>query len=158
MSIEQNLADLTAAVNNLTAVLQSKMMAGALGSGPAVNEIAANAAAATAVKAAQFGPEHEAQLAKQKAADAKKAPKAEAAASAPPADTPATPATTDAASGDKPIDFTSQVQKPIVAMAAGGPEGRKKALAILAEFGVARASEIKPEDYAKALELIAKAG
>ena len=142
MTIEQNLADLTAAVNNLTAVLQSKMMAGTLGSGPAVNEIAANAAAATAVKAAQE----------------KKAPRAEAAASAPPAATQATPATTDAASGDKPIDFTSQVQKPIVAMAAGGPEGRKKALAILAEFGVARASEIKPEDYAKALELIAKAG
>lgn len=142
MTIEQNLADLTAAVNNLTAVLQSKMMAGTLGSGPAVNEIAANAAAATAVKAAQE----------------KKAPKAEAAASAPPAATQATQATTDAASGDKPIDFTSQIQKPIVAMAAGGAEGRKKALAILAEFGVARASEIKPEDYAKALELIAKAG
>lgn len=142
MTIEQNLADLTTAVNNLTAVLQSKMMAGTLGSGPAVNEAAANAAAATAVKAAQE----------------KKAPRAEAAASAPPAATQATPATTDAASGDKPIDFTSQVQKPIVAMAAGGPEGRKKALAILAEFGVARASEIKPEDYAKALELIAKAG
>ncbi len=143
MTIEQNLADLTAAVNNLTAVLQSKMMAGTLGSGPAVNETAANAAAATAVKAAQE----------------KKAPKAEAAASAPPAAmAPDTPATTDAASGDKPIDFTSQIQKPIVAMAAGGPEGRKKALAILAEFGVARASEIKPEDYAKALELIAKVG
>lgn len=156
MTIEQNLADLTAAVNNLTAVLQSKMMAGTLGSGPAVNEIAANAAAATAVKAAQFGPEHEAQLAKQKAADAKKAPKAEAAASAPPAATPDTKATTAAASGDKPIDFTSQIQKPIVAMAAGGK--REQALAILKELGAARASEIKPEDYAKALELIAKAG
>jgi len=140
MTIEQNLADLTAAVNNLTAVLQSKMMAGTLGSGPAVNDIAANAAAATAVKAAQE----------------KKAPKAEAAASAPPAATQATPAAIDAASGDKPIDFTSQIQKPIVAMAAGGK--REQALAILKELGAARASEIKPEDYAKALELIAKAG
>lgn len=139
MTIEQNLADLTAAVNNLTAVLQSKMMAGTVGQ-PAINEIAANAVAATAVKAAQE----------------KKAPKAEAAASAPPAATQATPATTDAASGDKPIDFTSQIQKPIVAMAAGGK--REQALAILKELGAARASEIKPEDYAKALELIAKAG
>lgn len=140
MTIEQNLADLTAAVNNLTAVLQSKMMASTLGGGPAVNEAAANAAAATAVKAAQE----------------KKAPKAEAAASAPPAATPDTPATTAAASGGKTIDFTSQVQKPIVAMAAGGK--REQALAILKELGAARASDIKPEDYAKAVELIAKAG
>ena len=34
----------------------------------------------------------------------------------------------------------------------------EQALAILKELGAARASEIKPEDYAKALELIAKAG
>lgn len=132
MSIEQNLADLTAAVNNLTAVLQSKMMAGTVGNDKPV-------AAAEAPKKGTPKPQ-----------------KAEAAASAPPAATPDTKATTDAASGDKPIDFTSQIQKPIVAMAAGGK--REQALAILKELGAARASDIKPEDYAKAVELIAKAG
>lgn len=92
-----------------------------------------------------------------KAEPAKKDQKAEKAASdAPPADTPATPATTGAPAGDKPIDFTSQVQKPIVAMAAGGR--RTEALAILKELGASKASEIKPEDYARAVELIAKAG
>ena len=133
MSIEQNLADLTAAVNNLTAVLQSKMMAGTIGQS-AVNEMAANAAAST------------------KAPEAKKDQKAAAAKSAPPADTPATKATTAADSGT--IDFTSQIQKPIVALAAGGK--RAEALAILKELGAAKASEIKPADYARAVELIAK--
>ena len=138
MSIEQNLADLTAAVNNLTAVLQSKMMAGTVGQS-AQNEIAANATAGAA-----------------KAAAAKKDPKAEAASAAPPAATPDTPGTTDAASGT--IDFTAHIQKPIVAMGASGAEGRAKALGILKELGAGRASEIKPEDYARAVELIAKAG
>lgn len=142
MSIEQNLADLTAAVNNLTAVLQSKIMAGTIGNSAAGHN---DDAAREAVQAGRG-----------KAAQEKKAPPAEAAESAPPAATQATQATTDAASGDKPIDFTSQVQKPIVAMAAGGK--REQALAILKELGAARASDIKPEDYAKAVELIAKAG
>ena len=133
MSIEQNLADLTAAVNNLTAVLQSKLMAGSIGQA-AVTEIAANATAAAAT------------------VTAKKGQKAEAASSAPPADTPATKATTAADSGT--IDFTSQIQKPIVALAAGGK--RAEALAILKELGAAKASEIKPADYARAVELIAK--
>jgi hypothetical protein len=134
MSIEQNLADLTAAVNNLTAVLQSKLMAGSIGQA-AVTEIAANATAAAAK------------------VTAKKDQKAEAASSAPPADTPATKATTAADSGT--IDFTSQIQKPIVALAAGGK--RAEALAILKALGAAKASEIKPADYARAVELIAKA-
>jgi hypothetical protein len=134
MSIEQNLADLTAAVNNLTAVLQSKLMAGSIGQA-AVTEIAANATAAA------------------ETVTAKKDQKAAAAASsAPPADTPATKATTAADSGT--IDFTSQIQKPIVALAAGGK--RAEALAILKELGAAKASEIKPADYARAVELIAK--
>jgi hypothetical protein len=133
MSIEQNLADLTAAVNNLTAVLQSKLMAGSIGQA-AVTEIAANATAAAAT------------------VTAKKDQKAAAASSALPADTPATKATTAADSGT--IDFTSQIQKPIVALAAGGK--RAEALAILKELGAAKASEIKPADYARAVELIAK--
>ena len=91
-------------------------------------------------------------------AEATKKPQPEKAASAAqPADTAqTTPATTAAAAGDKPIDFTAQIQKPIVAMAAGGR--RDAALAILKELGAAKASEIKPEDYARAVELIAKAG
>ena len=134
MSIEQNLADLTAAVNNLTAVLQSKLMAGSIGQA-AVTEIAANATAAAAT------------------VTAKKDQKAVAASSAPPADTaPATKGTTAADSGA--IDFTSQIQKPIVALAAGGK--RAEALAILKALGAAKASEIKPADYARAVELIAK--
>lgn len=145
MSIEQNLADLTAAVNNLTAVLQSKMMADA---------VAGTATVATTGALAEAGFTN-IDPGQEEAGYAPKSRKA-AAASAPPAATPATQATTDAASGDKPIDFTSQIQKPIVAMAAGGK--REQALAILKELGAARASDIKPEDYAKAVELITKAG
>lgn len=89
-----------------------------------------------------------------KAEAAKKVPKAEAASVAPRVDTPAIQATTAAPVGA--IDFTSQIQKPIVAMAAGGL--RTEALAILKELGAGKASEIKPEDYARAVELIAKAG
>jgi len=131
MSIEQNLADLTAAVNNLAAVLQSKMMAGTIGN---------STSAATGKQAEATKPG--------------KPPAEKAASAAPPAGTPDTPATTAAASGA--IDFTSQIQKPIVAMAAGGK--RTEALAILKELGAAKASEIKPADYARAVELIAKAG
>ena len=90
-------------------------------------------------------------------AEVTKKPQAEKAASAAqPADTQATQATTAAPVGDKPIDFTSQIQKPIVAMAAGGR--RAEALAILKDLGAGKASEIKPEDYVRAVELIAKAG
>lgn len=135
MSIEQNLADLTAAVNNLAAVLQSKMMAGTIGN---------STSAATGKQAEATKPGK---------------PQAEKAASAAPhaaTEPSTTKAPTDAAAGDTPIDFTSQIQKPIVAMAAGGK--RTEALAILKELGAAKASEIKPADYARAVELIAKAG
>jgi hypothetical protein len=59
-------------------------------------------------------------------------------------------------SGDEPasIDFVEQIQKPIVALAAGGK--RAEALEILNVFGAKRASDIKPEDYARAVELIGK--
>lgn len=131
MSIEQQLADLTTAVNNLAAVIGSKIGAGA----------AAQGAQPTVEEGKKPGP---------------KPPKAADASSAPPAATPDTPATTAAPSGDEPIDFTSQIQKPIVALAAGGK--RDQALAILKALGAARASDIKPADYAKAVDLIAKAG
>lgn len=96
-------------------------------------------------------PEHAQELKKH---ETKKSQPEKAASAAPPADTPATPATTAALAGA--IDFTAQIQKPIVAMAAGGR--RAEALAILKELGASKASEIKPEDYARAVELIAKAG
>lgn len=142
MSIEQNLADLTAAVNNLTAVLQSKLMAGTIGNSAIGHNDDAERAAM--------------QAARNKAEQTKK-PQAEKAASAAPhaaTEPSTTKGTTDAAAGA--IDFTSQIQKPIVAMAAGGK--RTEALAILKELGAAKASEIKPADYARAVELIAKAG
>ncbi len=144
MSIEQNLADLTAAVNNLTAVLQSKTMAGAIGNSAIGHNDDAERAAM--------------QAARNKAEQTKKPQAEKAASAAPPAATEpsTTKAPTDAPAGDKPIDFTSQIQKPIVAMAAGGK--RTEALAILKELGAGKASEIKPADYARAVELIAKAG
>lgn len=57
-------------------------------------------------------------------------------------------------SGGEPasIDFATQIQAKIVHMAASGK--RAEALAILGEFGAKRASDIKPEDYARAVELI----
>ncbi len=91
MSLEKQLSDLTEAVNNLTAVLSSKMMA---------------AATSASVSAPSTGA----------------------------------------------VDFASQIQKPIVAMAAAGK--RETAVGILKQLGAARASDIKPEDYAKAVELI----
>lgn len=59
-------------------------------------------------------------------------------------------------SGDEQvsIDFATQIQAKIVHMAASGK--RAEALAVLAEFGAKRASDIKPEDYARAVELIGK--
>jgi len=61
-----------------------------------------------------------------------------------------------ATSGGEPasIDFATQIQAKIVHMAASGK--RAEALAILGEFGAKRASDIKPEDYARAVELIGK--
>ena len=55
-----------------------------------------------------------------------------------------------------PIDFETQIRKPIVAMAGGGR--RDVALKILSSFGAAKASEIKPEDYEAAVAAIVAAG
>jgi hypothetical protein len=52
------------------------------------------------------------------------------------------------------IDFATQIQAKIVHMAASGK--RAEALEILSAFGAKRASDIKPEDYARAVELIGK--
>lgn len=53
------------------------------------------------------------------------------------------------------IDFATQIQKPIVALAAAGK--RAVALELLQKLNATRASDIKPEDYPKAIELIAAA-
>lgn len=54
------------------------------------------------------------------------------------------------------IDFTTQIQAPIVRMA--GPLGmRDQAVKILSSFGVKKASEIQKSDYAKAAAMIAEA-
>ena len=55
-----------------------------------------------------------------------------------------------------PIDFETQIRKPIVAMAGGGR--RDVALKILSSFDAAKASEIKPEDYEAAVAAIVAAG
>ena len=55
-----------------------------------------------------------------------------------------------------PIDFETQIRKPIVAMAGGGR--RDVALKILSSFGAAKVSEIKPEDYEAAVAAIVAAG
>lgn len=106
MSIEQNLADLTAAVNNLTAVISSKIGAGVASQAAAVPEKATRAA-----KDAAPDPKSE------KAADAK---------SAPPADTaPATQATTAAASGA--LDYDKDVKPAFLKLvqSKGRAAGRK---------------------------------
>lgn len=105
MSIEQNLADLTAAVNNLTAVISSKIGAGVASQAAAVPEKATRAA-----KDATPDPKSE------KAADAK---------SAPPADTPDTQATTAAASGA--LDYDKDVKPKFLALvqSKGRAAGRK---------------------------------
>ena len=71
---------------------------------------------------------------------------------APPADTPVTPEPTAAPA----IDFTNDVQKPIVGLVGQGR--RDAAVKILTELGVKKASEIDPKDYARAVELIKAAG
>ena len=105
MSIEQNLADLTAAVNNLTAVISSKIGAGVASQAAAVPEKATRAA-----KDATPDPKPE------KAADAK---------SAPPADTPATPEPTAAASGA--LDYDKDVKPAFLKLvqSKGRAAGRK---------------------------------
>lgn len=147
VSTESELARLVAAITGSHVAIGSHSVA--------TEDLAADAAQRAANTAAEKHGVHGGEGAT-KPEPAKKAQKAEAASAAQPADTQATQATTDAAAGDKPIDFTSQIQKPIVAMAAGGR--RDEALAILKQLGATKAREIKPEDYARAVELIAKAG
>lgn len=126
MSIEQQLADLTVAIDKLTAAVLVTIPKGA---------IQEQKPAEKPTKTAKPAPADTQPTAPAAAAPEQKAE--------PSAETPAS------------IDFTTQVQKPIVALAANGR--REDAKAILKELGAARASDIKQEDYPRAVELIAAA-
>lgn len=78
---------------------------------------------------------------------------AKPAATQPTAAAPAAP--TQSAEPSTTIDFVTQIQQPIIKLAATGK--RDLAMSILTQFGAAKASEIKPADYAAAVEAIAKA-
>lgn len=80
------------------------------------------------------------------------APKAEAS-EVKPTEAPKTETPTEA-QAPAAIDFTAQIQAPIVRMA--GPLGmRDQAVKILAHFGAKKASELAPWDYAEAAAMIA---
>lgn len=136
MSIEQNLADLTAAVNNLTAVISSKIGAGVASQAAAVPEKATRAA-----KDATPDPKSE------KAADAE---------SAPPADTQATQATTAAASGA--LDYDKDVKPAFLKLvqSKGRAAGRKIIDAFAPTKDKLSEAITTQEQFAQALALIAK--
>lgn len=133
MSIEQNLADLTAAVNNLTAVISSKIGAGVV---------------------SQTVSKTETNGAKKETAS----PKAEKAAaeSAPPADTPATQDTTGAASGA--LDYDKDVKPAFLKLVQtkGRAVGRKIIDAFAPTKDKLSEAISTQEQFAQALELIAK--
>lgn len=133
MSIEQNLADLTAAVNNLTAVISSKIGAGVVSQ--TVSKTETNGA-----KKETASPESE------KAA----------AESAPPADTPATQATTAAASGA--LDYDKDVKPAFLKLVQtkGRAAGRKIIDAFAPTKEKLSEAITTQEQFSQALELIAK--
>ena len=140
MSIEQNLADLTAAVNNLTAVISSKIGAGVASQAAAVPEKATRAA-----KDATPDPKPE------KAADAK---------SAPPADTPATQEPTAAASGGEAtaLDYDKDVKPAFLKLvqSKGRAAGRKIIDAFAPTKDKLSEAITTQEQFKQALALIAK--
>ena len=128
MLVENSIDSLAAAINNLAAAI----------SGKATQDVKPQTQAApAATKPAAIPPIATVEKA------AAQAPKAE------PSAEKATGSTTG-------IDFESQIRKPIVALAGAGR--RDVAIEILKKFGAAKASEIKPEDYAAAVEAIKAAG
>lgn len=120
----------------------------------ALNNIAAALAGKGSLPEAAFGPEHMALL------DKKKKPQTAATAPAATAPTATAPDNVQevkgANSAEEPgseIDFVTQIQKPIIALAGSGR--RETALKILKQFGATKAGEIKPADYAAAAAAIA---
>jgi hypothetical protein len=133
MPIENSIDKLADAINNLAAAFSGKVVADV--KTPAPEKVVEKKPAAT--KAADTQP------------TATAAPVAAQEKKAEPSEAPSTGSTTE-------VDFETQIRKPIVAMAGGGH--RDQAIAILKQFGAAKASEIKPEDYAAAASAIAAAG
>lgn len=136
MSIEQNMADLTTAINNLTAVISSKIGAGVASQAAAVPERATRAA-----KDATPDPKSE------PAADAK---------SAPPADTQATQATTAADSGA--LDYDKDVKPAFLKLvqSKGRAAGRKIIDAFAPTKDKLSEAISTQEQFRQALEMIAK--
>lgn len=124
MSIEQQLSELTQAINALTAAV--------IGTVPKAETNAKKPTTVTKTEKPAATPP---------TVMAPDVPEAKAAPSEP--------------AQDSVIDFATQIQKPIVALAATGK--RAEALAILKELGATKASDIKPEDYPRAIKLISQA-
>ena len=146
MSIEQNMADLTTAINNLTAVISSKIGAGV----------------ASQVTDTPKDPNPEAAPEAGKKSDAKpraeKPPTepAEAAKSAPPADTPATQEPTAAASGA--LDYDKDVKPAFLKLvqSKGRAAGRKIIDAFAPTKDKLSEAISTQEQFKKALQLIEK--
>lgn len=135
MPIENSIDKLADAINTLAAAIAGKTVA-ADAKTPAPEKVAEKKQAA-ATKPADTPP----------TATAEKAAAPE---------TKAEPSEEKASGSTTEVDFETQIRKPIVAMAGGGR--REQAIAILKQFGAAKASEIKPEDYAAAAAAIVAAG
>ena len=142
MPIENSIDNLAAAINTLAAAISGKAT-------PAVTQFVA-ATSAEVLAEAKNAVQEKKSAAATKPADTQPTAEAEkGAAQEKKADS------SDAKPGS-PIDFETQIRKPIVAMASGGR--RDAALKILSSFGAAKASEIKPEDYEAAAAAIVAAG
>lgn len=135
MPIENSIDKLADAINTLAAAIAGKTVA-ADATPPAPEKVAEKKQAAVT-----------------KPADTPPTVTAEKAAAP---ETKAAPSEAKASGSTTEVDFETQIRKPIVAMAGGGR--REQAIAILKQFGAAKASEIKPEDYAAAAAAIVAAG
>lgn len=138
MTIEQNLADLTLAINSLTAVISSKIGAG-------VASQVTEAPKAEAAKKSDTKP------------TAEKGPTETAAASsAPPAGTPATPAPTAATSGA--LDYDKDVKPAFLKLvqSKGRAAGRKIIDAFAPTKDKLSEAISTQEQFQQALALIAK--
>ena len=155
MSLEKAVQDNTAAIRDLIHALGSQRV---LPTGGTIADLVDKEAGLLAVKdndgnihRGVHAPEHDQKpLGKPAAAPAEKPADTQPTAAEPAAPTPkAEP------SEPKVIDFAKDIQQPIIKLAATGH--RDLAVSILGQFGAARASDIKPEDYAAAAAVVAKA-
>lgn len=136
MSIEQNISELTAAVRELTAVISAS---NSMITGGKTETVAAPKSTKPAATQAGADSQHIAKAAEAVVPEKKAEGSAE-----------------KSSGSTTTIDFAKQIQAPIVKMAGSGR--REEALAILKQFGAARASEIKEENWAEAVAAIQAAG